>query len=156
MGPLGPPGKGGPKAAPPSGSRGVYGAIGTAGEWGLKRGCAVAYTDKGTGNGAHDLAADAVNLIRGERAPALVAGIDAQFRADPPPPEPAAFNAAYPNRWAFKHAHSQQNPEKDWGRDTLRAIKFAFYMINQKFGTPGHDKVAKPRNTTVIASSGPK
>ena len=31
-----------------SGSRGVYGAIGTAGEWGLKHGCAVAYTDKGT------------------------------------------------------------------------------------------------------------
>ena len=39
-----------------SGSRGVYGAIATAGEWGLKKGCAVAYTDKGTGNGAHDLA----------------------------------------------------------------------------------------------------
>mgnify|MGYP003349286586 CR=1 FL=1 len=31
-----------------SGSRGVYGAIST-GEWGLKKGCAVAYTDKGTG-----------------------------------------------------------------------------------------------------------
>ncbi|MFL6806129.1 MAG: 3-hydroxybutyrate oligomer hydrolase family protein, partial [Xanthobacteraceae bacterium] len=31
--------------APSSGSRGVYGAIATAGEWGLKRGCAVAYTD---------------------------------------------------------------------------------------------------------------
>jgi len=29
-----------------SGSRGVYGAIATAGEWGLKNGCAVAYTDK--------------------------------------------------------------------------------------------------------------
>ncbi len=38
-----------------SGSRGVYGAIGSAGEWGLKRGCAVAYTDKGTGTGVHDL-----------------------------------------------------------------------------------------------------
>lgn len=34
-----------------SGSRGIYGAIGTAGEWGLKHGCAVAYTDKGSGNG---------------------------------------------------------------------------------------------------------
>ena len=38
-----------------SGSRGVYGAIGSAGEWGLKNGCAVAYSDKGTGNGIHDL-----------------------------------------------------------------------------------------------------
>lgn len=36
-------------AAPSSGSRGVYGAIGTAGDWGLKKGCAVAYTDKGSG-----------------------------------------------------------------------------------------------------------
>jgi len=40
-----------------SGSRGVYGAIGTSGEWGLKHGCAVAYTDKGSGNGGHDLVA---------------------------------------------------------------------------------------------------
>ena len=31
-----------------SGSRGVYGAMST-GEWGLKKGCAVAYSDKGTG-----------------------------------------------------------------------------------------------------------
>jgi hydroxybutyrate-dimer hydrolase len=38
-------------AAPSSGSRGVYGAIGTVGEWALKKGCAVAYTDKGTGLG---------------------------------------------------------------------------------------------------------
>ncbi len=51
-------------AGPSSGSRGVYGAIGTTGEWGLKRGCAVAYTDKGTGNGAHDLQNDTVNLHR--------------------------------------------------------------------------------------------
>ena len=56
--------------APSSGSRGVYGAIATAGEWGLKRGCAVAYTDKGTGMGVHDLSADTVNLITGERVPA--------------------------------------------------------------------------------------
>ena len=48
-----------------SGSRGVYGAIGTAGEWGLKRGCAVAYADKGTGMGVHDLATDTVNLQQG-------------------------------------------------------------------------------------------
>jgi hydroxybutyrate-dimer hydrolase len=140
-------------SASSSGSRGVYGAIGTAGEWGLKRGCAVAYTDKGTGNGGHDLAADAVNLIRGERAPAAAAGDAAQFRADLSPTELAAFNAAYPNRWAFKHAHSQQHSEKDWGRDTLRAIRFAFYVINTKYGTPGQDRLAKPKNAIVIASS---
>ena len=36
----------------------------------------------------------------------------------------------YPNRVAVKHAHSQRNPEKDWGRYTLAAIDFAFYIIN--------------------------
>ncbi len=51
--------------APSSGSRGVYGAIGSAGEWGLKRGCAVAYTDAGKGTGFHDLATDQVNLMDG-------------------------------------------------------------------------------------------
>ena len=45
-----------------SGSRGVYGAIGTAGEWGLKRGCAVAYADKGTGPHVHDLATNTVTV----------------------------------------------------------------------------------------------
>ena len=45
-------------AGPSSGSRGVYGAIGTAGEWGLKHGCAVAYTDAGKGTGAHNLELD--------------------------------------------------------------------------------------------------
>ena len=40
--------------APSSGSRGIYGAISIA-EVAFKRGCAVAYTDKGTGIGYHDL-----------------------------------------------------------------------------------------------------
>src|SRR5262245_53687673 len=99
-------------AAPSSGSRGVYGAIATAGEWGLKHGCAVAYTDKGTGTGAHDLQNNTVNLIRGERADADEARDDSNFTARLSPAERAAFNSATPNRFAFKHAHSQQNPEK--------------------------------------------
>jgi hydroxybutyrate-dimer hydrolase len=143
-------------SAASSGSRGVYGAIGTAGEWGLKRGCAVAYTDKGTGNGAHDLAANAVNVLRGTRTPAATAGTNSQFTADLGAADLAAFNAAFPNRWAWKHAHSQQNPEQDWGRDTLRAIEFAFYMLNEKYGDRNGTVVASkifPDNTIVIASS---
>ena len=139
-----------------SGSRGVYGAMATAGEWGLKHGCAVAYADKGSGNGAHDLANNAVNNMRGTRVAAATAGIDSQFTANLPATDLAAFNAAYPNRWAYKHAHSQQNPEKDWGRDTLRAVEFAFYMINQKYGNAiagGVFQTVTPRNTIVIASS---
>ena len=38
-------------------------------QWGLKRSCAVAYTDKGTGAAPHDLMNDSVPLIDGTRAP---------------------------------------------------------------------------------------
>jgi hydroxybutyrate-dimer hydrolase len=138
-------------AAPSSGSRGVYGAIATAGEWGLKHGCAVAYTDKGTGTGAHDLQNNTVDLIRGERADAAQAGDDSNFTAAISDGARAAFNAATPNRFAFKHAHSQQNPEKDWGENVLRSIKFAFKVLNEKF--EGRGIVINKRNTIVIASS---
>lgn len=136
-----------------SGSRGVYGAIGTAGEWGLKRGCAVAYTDKGTGNGAHDLQANTVNLIDGVRQDAVSAGTLSNFTADLTPAGLAAFNALTPNRFAFKHAHSRQNPEKDWGKDTLQAVKFAFFVLNEKFATPARPLPVRRSNTIVIASS---
>src|SRR5262249_50172878 len=138
-------------AAPSSGSRGVYGAIATAGEWGLKHGCAVAYTDKGTGTGAHDLQNNTVDLIRGERADAAQAGDDSNFTASVSDSARAAFNVATPNRFAFKHAHSQQNPEKDWGDNVLRSIKFAFKVLNDKF--QGRGIVINKRNTIVIASS---
>jgi hydroxybutyrate-dimer hydrolase len=139
-----------------SGSRGIYGAIGTAGEWGLKKGCAVAYTDKGSGNGAHDLVNNAVNVMQGTRTPAATAGTSSIFTANLSAADLAAYNSAFPNRWAYKHAHSQQNPEMNWGRDTLRAVQFAFYMINQKFGRMAGDVVVQtvlPENTIVIASS---
>ncbi len=138
-----------------SGSRGVYGAIST-GEWGLKRGCAVAYSDKGTGGAPHDLQADTVPLIDGTRAPAAAAGRNAAFNAGLGSAELAAFNAATPNRLAFKHAHSQQNPEKDWGRNTLQAVEFAYYVLNERFGTQQGSqrlKALTPANTVTIASS---
>ena len=139
-----------------SGSRGVYGAIGTAGEWGLKHGCVVAYTDKGSGNGGHDLAANAVYVRDGTRTPAATAGANSQFTANLTASALAAYNSAFPNRWAYKHAHSQQNPEKDWGRDTLRAIEFAFYVLNQRFGEVNDGRrlsTLNANNTIVIASS---
>ena len=137
--------------APSSGSRGVYGAIATAGEWGLKHGCAVAYTDKGTGTGADDLQNNTVDLIRGERADAVQAGDDSNFTAPISNRERAAFNSATPNRFAFKHAHSQQNPESEWGRNVLRSIKFAFRVLNEKLGRRGVH--VDKHNTIVIASS---
>jgi hydroxybutyrate-dimer hydrolase len=143
-------------AAPSSGSRGVYGAIGTTGEWGLKRGCAVAYTDKGTGNGAHDLQNNTVNLIDGVRADASAAGKDSNFTARLSAVQRAAFNTASPNRFAYKHAHSEQNPEKDWGRHVLVSIEFAFDLLNERFEHQrrhgDRDRITK-RDAIVIASS---
>jgi len=134
-----------------SGSRGVYGAVGTAGEWGLKRGCAVAYTDKGTGTGLHDLASDTVNLMRGERAPADRAGDQSTFTAKLSSDARARYLRDHPHRVAMKHAHSQSNPEKDWGRHTLTAIDFAFHVLNGLKDTRAGRYT--PENTTVIASS---
>ncbi|PXW99551.1 hydroxybutyrate-dimer hydrolase [Sphaerotilus hippei] len=141
-----------------SGSRGIYGAIGTAGEWGLKRGCAVAYTDKGTGNGLHDPVSGLVMKRDGTTTTAAAAGLDAVFRLPDSAAALSAFNTATPDRVGYKHAHSQQNPEKRWGADTLDAIRLAFYVINQRHGAPSADgtqrlRTFQPSNTLVIASS---
>ncbi len=132
-----------------SGSRGIYGAIATSGEWGLKRGCAVAYADKGSGNGLHDLMTGTVIARDGTRLNAATAGTEAIFEAEVSADALAAFNAATPDRVAYKHAHSQLNPEKDWGRHTLQAVKFAFYVLKQRFGA---DAIT-PASMIVIASS---
>ena len=141
-----------------SGSRGVYGAIGSAGEWGLKNGCAVAYTDKGTGTGIHDLQNNTVNGQNGVRLDAATAGKNSIFTAELSAAELAAFNTATPNRFAVKHAHSQQNPEKDWGKWTLQSVEFAYFVLNEKHGDLARDGVTHlkrltPANTIVIASS---
>jgi hydroxybutyrate-dimer hydrolase len=140
-----------------SGSRGVYGAIGASGEWGLKQGCAVAYTDKGTGNGLHDLTANTVGLIDGLRADAAAAGDASHFTAALSDAERAAFNAATPNRIAYKHAHSKANPEQDWGKHTLQAIRFAFYVLNEQYGrvgSEGRKRVVLDRKNTIVIASG--
>lgn len=140
-----------------SGSRGIYGAIATSGEWGLKRGCAVAYTDKGTGMGFHDLSNDTVNLIDGLRTKRTTAGTASNFSAPLTDAALAQYNSSFPNRLAIKQAHSQQNPEKDWGKNTLAAVEFAFFLLNEKFGTRASNGIladyATPERVTVIASS---
>jgi hydroxybutyrate-dimer hydrolase len=139
-----------------SGSRGAYGAIGSSGEWGLKRGCAVAYADKGTGNGVHDLATDTVNLVDGTRTTSTAAGKGSNFTSITGSAL-TSFNTARPNRIAVKHAHSQQNPEKDWGANTLNAIQFAIWALNQEYNQITPDgyiqAVFNNTNTIVIASS---
>ena len=141
-----------------SGSRGIYGAIGSSGEWGLKKGCAVAYADKGSGTGLYVFEDDSVNLQNGVRAGRVAAGKSALFAPDLSDAERLAWAAAYPNRIAFKHAHSQQNPEKDWGKVTLQAVEMAFYVLNERYGVLARDGSSRivrltPKNTITIASS---
>ena len=141
---------------PSSGSRGVYGAISSAGEWGLKRGCAVALTDAGKGMGLYDPTDDTVHRIDGTRATRAAAGTLAHFAADLSDAVRTAFNTAFPNRLALKHAHSQLNPEKDWGNDTLAAVRFGLYALNQEYGeVDGSNRRVKfnAGNTTIIAAS---
>jgi hydroxybutyrate-dimer hydrolase len=146
-------------AAPSSGSRGIYGAISGAGEWALKHNCAVAYTDAGKGMGYQDLAADKVNLITGQLVSrASVAASLVSFASDLTGAALAAFNAAFPNRVAYKHVYSQQNPEKDWGQNTLDAIRFAFWTLNEQYspvdsGSGKHTLTIGASNTIVIAAS---
>lgn len=138
---------------PSSGSRGVYGAIGTAGEWGLKKGCAVAYTDAGKGVGLHDLGDDTVNRIDGTRATRTAAGALSHFAANLSDAARSAYNTLFPNRLALKQVHSQQNPEKDWGSDTLAAARYALYVLNDRYGNAGNPVRYTASNVLVIAGS---
>ena len=109
--------------APASGSRGVYGAIAVAGPWALPRGCAVAYTDKGAGSDYVDL--DARIGVRLDGTPGRL-GEASDLAFAPDVPEGATGVA-------FKHAHSQDNPEADWGRHVQQAAQFALTALDQAF-----------------------
>jgi hydroxybutyrate-dimer hydrolase len=136
-----------------SGSRGVYGAIGTAGEWGLKKGCAVVYIDKGTGTGFFDLDGRKGYTVRGEQVEAAKAVEPLNFKPKVPRRELEQYTEDNPYRWAIKQAHSQENPEAQWGTDTLRAIQFGFYVLNRHFADDKAFGRVTPANTIVIASS---
>jgi len=138
---------------PSSGSRGVYGAIATAGEWGLKHGCAVALTDAGKGVGLYDLTDDTVTKIDGTRATRAAAGTLAHFAANISDAARSAYNALFPNRLALKQVHSQLNPEKDWGSDTLAAARYALFVLNDRYGTADNPVPLRAANTLVIAGS---
>ena len=122
--------------APSSGSRGIYGAIALAGAWGLPRGYAVAYTDKGTGTGYFDAASDTGVQLDGTRAARGEALLDFEPRG------------AVANGVAIKHAHSGDNPEADWGRHVLQAAAFGLAMLDRAYP---QQAPFTPDNTRVIA-----
>ncbi len=122
-----------------SGSRGIYGAIALAGAWGLPKGCAVAYTDKGAGTGFFDVDGREGVALDGTRSDGGVV----EFR--PAWPEDAAIP---PHRIALKHAHSADNPEADWGRHVLQAAHFGLQVLNDAF--PAQAPFTRD-NTRIIA-----
>ncbi len=137
-------------AVPTTGSSRIYTDLLRVGGWGLRRNCAVVYTDKGQGNGVHDLASDTVNLVDGRRADAQAAGAASHFTAPMSQDTQEAYLRQYPNRVAFKHAHSRQNPDASWGREVLRSIQFAFYELNIRYAATG--QALTRANTLVIAT----
>jgi len=120
-----------------SGSRGIYGAIALAGAFGLPRGCAVAYTDKGAGCGYFDCATATGVALDGTRANAGECLLD--FEADVYTSESGI---------AIKHAHSGDNPEGDWGQHLLQAVEFGLAMLERAL-----PQLAPftPQNTRIIA-----
>lgn len=111
--------------APASGSRGIYGALAVAGPWALPRGCAVVYTDKAAGSDYVDLDSGLGAALDGR----LGEGADRVFS-----PETAAVSGL-----AFKQAHSQDNPEADWGAQVRQAIAFGLQQLAECFPRHGLD-----------------
>jgi len=132
-------------AVPVGGSASLYRNIGNLGYWGLQKNCAVVYTDKGLGNGFHDLQSNRVLQIDGTLADAEGAGPDSHFTAELDDEDRQAFLRDAPHRLAFKHAHSRQNPDAGWGRDVLRSIEFALHHL-------GEGEPLSPDETLVIVA----
>ena len=128
-------------AAASSGSRGIYGAIPVAGSWGLAHGCAVAYTDKGAGSDYYDL--DARSGFQADGTPATQGAL--------------AFipgEATTPHGIAFKHAHSGDNPEADWGRHLLQALQFGLQALDRAYPRSAPFTAANTRTLGVGVSNG--
>ncbi|MGY6631908.1 MAG: 3-hydroxybutyrate oligomer hydrolase family protein [Wenzhouxiangella sp.] len=114
-------------AAAASGSRGVYGAISIAGGWGLPRGCAVVYTDKGAGTDFFTFDDQHGTDLDGRRRPAdELAGLAVR-----PARVPDGQDAG---RVYMPHAHSGDHPEADWGRHVLTSIELSLDLLREQFG----------------------
>ncbi|MDF3981739.1 3-hydroxybutyrate oligomer hydrolase family protein [Luteibacter sp. PPL201] len=121
-----------------SGSRGIYGAIALAGCWGLPKGFAVAYTDKGAGSGYVDPADGTGVALDGTRARTGDAVLEFE-------PEGLSVDDGI----AVKHAHSGDHPEADWGRHVLDAARFGLAMLDRAMP---EDAPFTAQNTIIIAT----
>jgi len=123
--------------APSSGSRGVYGAIGFAGAYALPRGCAVVYTDKGTGSDAFDFDSASGTALSGLRA----------VRGDTALSFDGGATPSTAHLIALKHAHSGDNPESAWPQHVLQAAAFGLHALSLAFPL---ETAFTLSNTTVV------
>ncbi|MGO1000936.1 3-hydroxybutyrate oligomer hydrolase family protein [Lysobacter sp. CA196] len=128
-----------------SGSRGIYGSIAVAGAWGLPKGCAVAYTDKGAGTDYFDFDAGIGVRADGTTGPVSEGGL--AFT-------PSAGEREASKGVAFKHAHSRDNPEADWGRHVRQAAQFGLRSLDQAFPKQAPFTFANTRVIAVGISNG--
>ncbi len=106
--------------APSSGSRNVFGAVGTSGAWALTKGCAVVYTDKGTGT--------QVALSDGQTYL-----IDGRLSATKSPMNEATELSATDGLHVVqKHAYSHANPEQLWGHFVVDAADYGLALLKQE------------------------
>lgn len=119
--------------------------------WGLRRNCAVASSDKGGGNGVHDLSSNKVVMIDGTTADADSAGKDATYVA--PDLKATDYSTKYPNRISAKY-YGKRNRMAEQGEDMVAAAKFALFRLNEVFGEAIGDGRTAVRytkaNTTII------
>jgi hydroxybutyrate-dimer hydrolase len=132
-----------------SGSRGIYGALPTAGEWGLRHGCAVAHTDKGTGTGFWDL--DSGTGYRIDLAATRDSGDPLLLFRPRPGAALEEWRRRHPHRVAVKHVHSRANVERDWGLYVLQAAQAGIELLNREFGATGAARFTSD-NLLIIAS----
>ncbi|MCX7552475.1 3-hydroxybutyrate oligomer hydrolase family protein [Marinicella sp. S1101] len=106
--------------APSSGSRNVLGAVGTSGAWALLQGCAVVYTDKGSGTeialiGDQAYQIDGVVKLRTGDQTGLLSARKLQPASD--------------LHVIQTHAYSQAHPEQFWGEFVLDAAQYALQLL---------------------------
>ncbi|MDQ7018706.1 MAG: 3-hydroxybutyrate oligomer hydrolase family protein [Robiginitomaculum sp.] len=136
--------------SPSSGSRGVYGAIGLTGPWAFAHQCALVLTDKTTGTALVALDDRVPYRLDGTRA------IEKDASSEPPvlfnleeTKAIEAYASGHPRRIAFKHAHSQDNSEKDWGAVVLMAARYGDYVLRKEYGV-----TKRPRTLAASISNG--
>ncbi|WP_185964438.1 3-hydroxybutyrate oligomer hydrolase family protein [Aliikangiella marina] len=131
-----------------SGSRGIYGAVGTVGTWALTNRCAVAYTDKGTGTGFYFYDQQSGYDIQGNyrhKNQGLLSYLPKKNQ------NTKSFLKQFPTAIATKQAYSGDNIERKFGEFVYKAGEFALYQLNQHFK---QKRISFTRqNTTIIAAS---